>query len=123
MADIWQPKPSKGLMGSKAFGVGLGIATGNPMMAAGALAGEDSPAGKMLSIYNRFNSLSGGGKTQAPKPYMADTLEMPKIGDSIYNPPDPVLPTAPAEMQAPQFGQSARNGAMGRRLSLFGGRF
>lgn len=98
----------------------MGIATGNPMMAAGALAG-DSPAGKMLSMYNRFNSLSGSNA--APKPYMADTLKMPEIGDSIYNPPDPVLPTNPDEMQAPQFGASARNGAMGRRYQLFGGRY
>lgn len=76
MADIYQPKKSAGLMGSKAFGVGMGIATGNPMMAAGALAG-DSPAGKMMSMYNRFNSLSGSN--MAPKP------EQIQLGESVVD--------------------------------------
>lgn len=117
--DIYQPKKSGGILGSKALGFGIGVATGNPMMAAGALAG-DSPAGKMMSMYNRFNSLSGGNKGVAT---YADSLKMPEIGDSIYNPPEPLTPETPADMQAPQFGASARNGAIGRRYQLFGGRY
>lgn len=57
----------KGILGSKALGVGLGIITGNPMMAAGALAG-DSPMGRALSIYNTASSLGGKAETPAPAP-------------------------------------------------------
>lgn len=65
---INQPKSGGGLMGSKAFGVGLGVATGNPVAVAGALT-QGSPAGNIGSIGSKIGGMMPSSMDASTEPY------------------------------------------------------
>lgn len=70
---IKQPQGGGGVMNSKAFGVGLGVATGNPMMAVGSLT-QGSPAGNMMGAASKLGDIGGAPPNQidsTSEPYNA----------------------------------------------------